>query len=293
MILKNKADLNILIEGIHSSLISNNLHITQAQCADLIASSQGFSNTDSFVNSFPIFVDINDTDKKFNHELKKIVIDRKSICTLPSSILSSEIKYQSRFPILAGNEQSIALDIDWNCAHISFPLIVRDDGVYDSANLYYGNTTRYQIGVRLTETEYNTLCEQLEPLVDIVENGFTYNGEQTHPTLTSKAKVAQEEIESTIRSYNENILYTEIAVGAPEFFGEGFPTLNDLIDEELTEIRFEGSRLLNHSTSDIELRKIVGREHDDERISDDVLYRELKEYRDECRAIFEYNPKTL
>lgn len=270
-----------VVSDLNEELTARKIQVKRQKLLDLFAKAQGFKNDYHLINALPIDVDISPVSAKIFTkallETSESPIPPALAQTIDTAFLILGGKHQG-FPVLAGYMQVIAFDIDWRKGLITrppFPVHESDQGCPE-------NLERFKIGSRVTEQDFTALEHELAPLLKVVKDGISLL-DGTYLKYSAQAQEAQEEarfiIENTLHIFQDSVSEDLI-----DFFGEDFPSKDEVCDEQLTEITHNGITLLNHSTPDYEVGNVVRKFRDNEMISDNQLFDELIEYRDICRA---------
>jgi hypothetical protein len=289
MIIKNTHDLKILVNSLKNSLSVFDISVKQQRLYEIFAQSVGFKSDNALRYALPVYVDSSAADSAFQYLVKKYsnTIDKSIL--LKTYLYSNEISSLDIFPVIANHQQHVKFLINWqNRGTISKPYLVHDSekGVSDFDD-FYGNKTSFNLGLQVDEFSFNQLIDRIKSLVDSVVLGFEFVGSDQKPSLTELAIQAHEEIDEIIEQFvlelDQYVLRT-----APEYFGDGFPWLDDIDSSGHISVEFEGTIILDHATTDLEIRQLVAIELlNDDGIRDHFLYSDLMSYRDTCITNYE------
>jgi hypothetical protein len=280
MILKNTSDFKKLKSATLRTLEKLPLSVTWMQTGTLIARCQGFKHEHNFKESFPIYIETNQANDLFRQELTLMLKDNSNQIFVDLFSFSEVIEENFSFPYIAGHQQAVVIEIFMNKGFISNPFII-----HISQKDCADGRLRYFLVNVVRQDFYQKVITAIQPLVDRIQHGFEYYDGSRY-LLSDDAKEAQEELDNFIENLiidNSSEAPGENFVGAYELFNEEIPLLGDIQDEELTEIILDSTILLNQETTNLEIRKLVGKYYIEEFMSDEALYHELIEYRDECK----------
>lgn len=291
MILRNNSDRKALVRALEHKIKSLKLNIKYQKLLDIFALSQqlrGENELVSILKESPLYLETSKAAEIFS-ELVALHAEKNSDSRIfRSQMFLNVVEGLDRYPVVAGFDQHVKFDIDWFLARTSSPYVQHDSylgqGDFDE---WAGNKTGFVLGNQITEEEFNALKNEIEPFLQIVEDGFEYVGHEERPVLSESAIEAQNDIKRIIESAVIHFR-NDMVIIVDDYFGEEFPCITEIEGTDIIEVEFNNSVYISHKTTDLELQKLVAKEVlRDDRIKDEHLFYELIRYRDACRENLE------
>ncbi|KZY84826.1 hypothetical protein A3743_20475 [Oleiphilus sp. HI0072] len=282
MILRKPEDRKLLVNALEEQIGFLSLDVRHQKLLDIFALSQGFEAGENefpgYLEENPIYVEVSHAAQFFADKVNATAIKNELSEVFSPCMFENIVKRFDRYPVVAGFDECVLIDIDYETATVSEPQIVpRSEYGQKSWGTHYGTSYSVFIDFQISLEEFESLKFELQPHLRILESAFQN---------LKDAKVinqAQDAVEQIVEECLDNLSNYCVRTSC-EYFGDGFPDFEDLYRDESTKIVWEGKVFLSHETTDRDLRNIVAIEilHND-LMKDEHLYRDLKDYRDTCR----------
>ena len=298
MILQDTVTLKALVTELDSRLARNNIKVRRCRLYEILARSQGFKTKAALAARVPILLDKSTAaaDTLLESIERYGIKSEAAVSPIRSLLESAAFRVQPSFPCVAGPNCGLVMSIDWDGGLVYLPN-ERHESQQNSRTWeeFYGHSTSYTLAATVFEDEYRQLCEQIEPYVQTVVDGYTDNGREKSASFTEPACNAQAEVWEIIKNF-------EFQDG--EKYGPD-PSLHygdELIDPwavkdlKLTQVEVYGVFLLDYSYSDIDLRCLVATELAEDcaytLVDDESLFMLFSDLRDECKKNYDIKNRT-
>jgi hypothetical protein len=288
MIIKNAEDLNGFLEKLQNHVSKKGNPVELDSLEKIFSKSEGFNTKADLELNLPIYIDCGgEASRELVDQLKKSELANQLGSLGERTLLRQVADCHNPFPICAQPGCNLYLFIDWRYEDISIPF-QDDTSSPSSGEEYYRHTTRFKLPHCVYEVEYIDLCEQLRPLVARVASGYTNNGEEADATFNSDAEYTIAKIEELICSLNFEVSFTE-GICPEEILFSDLPSIDDVYRENLTIVKSNNELILDHSFTDIDLKKMVAKYALDFGIAFNCfeLFDHFKNLRDACKDICE------
>lgn len=274
MIFTTKPSLKLLVDQICKRLSSDGIKIKKQHVYESVAHSQGFSTDAAFRVSFPILLDT-------SNEAERILIEKFNLFNIDSIQINksnylSDAKAQlSDFPLISGIHQVVKIVIDVENGYISSPFI----DYKEPSNYQSKYTEEFNLSAIVDEQEFNHLLNEIKMLIN------SMNDDDYIP-FPSRAKSTLEQIEEVTKYFDYNINANE-GYNPPAYFGDMIEVPTDDYDSESFEVIYNNKVVVNHESSNIDIRKTIASEFTDTAhdLNQDDLYYYLCSMRDECITV--------